>query len=253
MLPQYFQTLQLQGLDLSDKHTPSPVAHDNSSVNQKFNPAFALGVSSAAEVLRNLQCSFQDLKTLMTITERPALDVGCSYSTFACEAYLRGLPVFATDLRCNQNRSSFLKQVENRLDGLKLRGELPESQISIPEAVHAFDQQLSECRAEKIIHAGGTRAQDQQYSVVISHNASPLYSSPEIFFEKELPELLRVAKHSVRLFPFESYDKNLTNTIQLSYAHTNTVARKHGFSFATTPASENSKSVCAVFTRLHGR
>ncbi len=182
-----------------------------------IDPRYAFGVNTATTVLPALGLTFQELRESARRLEKPILDVGASYSTVACEAHLRDIPIFSTDLRCNKNRTVFLANVEKNLLALKelytsgkhtpgnhcapIPAELWE--IKAKQAITVLDRQLTECPAFDIRTPNGLQAQNKHFSVVYSHHAVPQYCNAASFLSRELPELLRVTAHTLVLHPFQ--------------------------------------------------
>jgi hypothetical protein len=207
----------------------------------KFDPSFAFGTASAAEVLTSFGLTFTSLKKSITQYERPALDVGTSYSTLICEAHFRGIPIFGTDLAYARKSATFFPTVAQNLERLKDSYTKGEAAMFAPEnwdyyasaAIFAMQQQLSGCSASEITMPDCSRAKDQHFSTVLSHNAVPTYSTAKEFCEKQLPELLRVAAHQVLLHPFSFADYKVAPVPSGDPLanHIASIGAQHGFSF----------------------
>jgi hypothetical protein len=199
-----------------------------------------------------LGTTFEELRRIAGQVQKPILDVGASFSTVACEAHWRGLPVFSTDLGCDSNRSKFLAQVERNLHKLKelyASGEhspgnhcapIPADfwEAKIEGAISRLDQQLSQCPASDIRLPDGYPASDRHFSVVYSHHAVPQYTSPTSFLRSELPELLRVTAHTLLLHPFQIGNAPLNSAHEGDAVFLQAVRRKAaeaGFEFELLP------------------
>lgn len=244
-------------------------ATDSSPVSQAINPRYAFGIGTAAAVLPALGLTFHELRQSAQLLGKPILDVGASFSTVACEAHLRGIPIFSTDLRCNNNRPVFLANVAKNLHSLKdlytsgkhtsdnycapIPLELWETKVK--EAITVLDQQLTECPACDIRMPDGWPARDKHFSVVYSHHAVPQYSSANSFLTKELPELLRVTAHALVLHPFQIGNIPIQSAYEGDWAFLHAVASKAtqaGFAFELleSPSEHFPKARTARFTAL---
>jgi hypothetical protein len=207
----------------------------------KFDPSFAFGTSSAAEALTSFGLTFTRLKESITQYGRPALDVGTSYSTLICEAHLRGIPIFGTDLAYARDSAKFFQTVAQNLERLKDSYTKGLAAMFAPEnwdhyasaALSAMQQQLTACSAAEIKMPDGSRAKDQLFSTVLSRNAVPTWSTVKDFTERELPELLRVAAHQVLLHPlaFVDYPVPPVPSGNPLANHLASIGAQHGFSF----------------------
>lgn len=248
--------------------------HDATARSASLNaplvdPRYAFGINTAATVLPALGLSFDGLQEIAYRLRKPILDVGASFSTVACEAHWRGIPVFSTDLGCNKNRPAFLAQVEKNLRSLQelyvsgshLPGNLCQPipadrwDSRIHDAITSLNQQLSECPASDIRLPNGWHADNKHFSVVYSHHAIPQYCSPNSFLRSELPELLRVTAHTLLLHPFQIGDAALNPANEGDAAFLQTTrerASEAGFELQllSRPTSNFPKAVTAVFTAL---
>jgi hypothetical protein len=234
-----------------------------------IDPRFAFGINSSATVLPALGITFDELRDVARRLEKPILDVGASYSTVACEAHWRGIPVFSTDLGCDRNRLKFLTQVQNNLTKLQelyASGEHSHGNYLAPipadrweakvvDAISTLAQQLSECPASDIRLPGGWQANDRHFSVVYSHHAVPQYCTPDSFLGRDLPELLRVAAHTLLLHPFQLGNTPLNPANEGDAIFIKTVREKAtaaGFEFTllSCPTASFPEAQTARFTRL---
>lgn len=209
---QYFEKLRLQGaLDLQTPSTPAPAPQGE---------VHLFGNTPGFTVLNDLGTTFAALHEVVTRSGKPALDLGASHSPLACEAFFHGFEVVSSDLKATSSNTQFYQNIKNALERMrplyqgkevlpgfyvevmsdKRWGEMKNAALEFRLAHHIT------CAAQYIVDSRGGRAADRSYSVVLSHNAVPLYSPFDRFLQNELPELLRVAEHQVRLFPFAFLD-----------------------------------------------
>lgn len=234
-----------------------------------INPRFAFGINSAATVLPALCVTFDELREIAGRLEKPILDVGASYSTVACEAHWRGLPVFSTDLGCDKDPAKFLNQVQNNLTKLQelyvsgkhshgnylapIPADRWESKVA--DAISTLAQQLSECPASDIRLPGGWQANDRHFSVVYSHHAVPQYSTLASFLRSELPELLRVTAHTLLLHPFQFGNTPLNpanegDAIFIKTVREKAIAAGFEFTLLSCPTASFPEAQTARFRRL---
>jgi hypothetical protein len=223
-------------------------ASGSSPQSPAIDPRYAFGISTAATVLPALGVTFQELRQTVHRLAKPILDVGASYSTVACEAHLRGIPVFSTDLGCDKNRPVFLENVARNLRTCKdlyiSGGHSSDNYCSpipatlwerrVEEAIAFLDRHLTQCPASDIRMPGGWQANDRHFAVVYSHHAVPQYSSVESFLKEDLPELLRVTAHTLVLHPFQIGGSSLQPAHEGDAAFLQAVAsraKRAGFTF----------------------
>lgn len=214
---QHFEKLRLQGAP--ELQTPS------NSVDAKQGEVHLFGNTPGFIALNDLGTSFAELYEVVSRSGKPALDLGASHSPLACEAFFHGFEVVSSDLQASASNRNFAKNIETALERVRPlyqgREVLPGFYVDVMSDKRwgemkraALDFRLAHhitCSAQNILDTRGERAMDRSYSVVLSHNAVPLYSPFERFLQSELPELLRVADSQVRLFPFvylDSFDQN---------------------------------------------
>jgi len=255
----HFQRLRdlghFEGAKRRDPRLSGPRLGEPSGKERLENPKAYSGNHFAMEVLPPLGLTFDSLRTSCLQFKRPALDVGASVSTVAAEGALRGIEIHSTELPPIRNRERFIESIRNRL--LQL-GEVYQASRIFPKGfeceavssevwesrVHAaisrVNETLVECAAGQILGLDYKRAPDQSYSTVFSHHGVPKYCSTESFFERELPELLRVAADRVHLFPLRSAgpdDEILHREHSQNYRRMSEIANAAGFSFQTHRAT----------------
>lgn len=259
---------EIRNLQLFGTETPpslGELSHPSALAGLEQKWTHTMGISSGQQVLQAIGSSFSELRKLTQQHEKPVLDVGANCSTLSAEGALRGIPIFATDLRFEDNQRRALIEIEKQLHSMKheyafgaytdiatRRKITPQNwETSVENVMAQVRQQYSQCSADNIVTPQGTLARDRHYSAVIAHHSVPQYCTESQFRHLVLPELLRVTEDTLFVHPVQYGDNSLSiDSIEIS--HIARIANGSGFEalFFVSPSEAFPNALTGKFTRL---
>ena len=258
---------EIRNLLLFGTEAPSSLgelAHPSNVPLPKQGWTHLQGISSGNQVLQAIGSSFDELRKLAQIHEKPLLDVGANASTFSAEGALNGVPIFATDLKFETYEKRALKELEKRLHLLKeeyasgtytdiTTGKriTPQNwETTVQNIMKQVSEQYSECSADSIVTPQGKPARDRHYSAVIAHHSVPQYCTEAEFMHLILPELLRVTEDTLFVHPMQYGGTSLSiDSIEISRIADTATNLGFEASFFLSPSEAFPNALTGVFKR----